>query len=708
MLLEIICLILTVLVTVLAVGIVLVWRRGKRRQTEAPATLSVPAHGNQAMTQSVMMDDMSRLPSETIESPLLGGSMRSAMLGSVSGGVAAPRPQPPLTMQNHTMHRIRQFLMQNPTWGVDDILHAYPEARCVYPEYGQLATVVRDVRTEVAPSSRPCSPHVRFSPQVTRASVSPRMTYAQHDWAEASYMNYSFSSARNHPDYALVPKGWQKGNLIGAGSFGEVWQAIRPSGTFFAVKIISLKEEMEFQEVQKLMNEVHMMAELQHELVTQYFGCTYDKEGHKLSIFMEFVEGGSVGNMVRKLNEPLSLPTAQRYISQVLEGVAFLHSHSIIHRDLKGDNVLISSSAGVVKLADFGTCKRLKSFKGTMEAATQARTMIGTPLWMAPEVINGSGDGKDGYGTSADIWSVGCVMVEMINRGKPPWPQFPNNWKAILMIGQWQEDMPPDVPKGLPLLCTQFLKRCFCPNPDDRATAEQLLQHRFITEHDAMQPAEQLMLEEIQEMIQTRTPDRGGSECVATPITLPGLSKRFSQCLDDIGDHGGLTPRDGPSRSDSGLRGGYRSGPNSPRLHSPRGGAGAGGGGGGSPHGHYPPRHPHSPVGAWAGGHHHSSANHFPPPHRVSSAHKIAVGGGLASQHGSGVVAGTGGGGAGAGAGWATGGGSTVGAGGFATVESVDCDDDDEAAAAPPRGRPSPSPSPSPVHSSPAGSPRAK
>eukprot|EP01060_Flectonema_neradi_P001033 TRINITY_DN10606_c0_g1_i1.p1 TRINITY_DN10606_c0_g1~~TRINITY_DN10606_c0_g1_i1.p1 ORF type:complete len:703 (+),score=136.93 TRINITY_DN10606_c0_g1_i1:183-2111(+) len=485
---------------------------------------------------------------------------------------------------HHRLENLKLVLRQNPGWGVTDVFQKIPGAIDMYSadqiqrlvDYNNnmnyMASNISPSQASTPPLSSPVMvPGIRNmkSLQGSQCShqMSPRLIPREASGTgSAGFENCgeSFSSWGNRTTskapaerYPFVPAKWQKGQLLGSGSFGEVWKGIRLDGTFFAVKIMSLKPDMEMSEVKKLMSEVKTMAGLQHPQIVEYYGCTYDNECHQLNIFMEYVVGGSVGKMVRDLREVLCVPTAQNYIAQILAGVAFLHSRSIIHRDLKGDNILISGEG--IKLSDFGTCKRLKDFTGTMEAATtQARTMIGTPLWMAPEVISGSGEGKDGYGTPADIWSVGCVMVEMINRGAPPWPPFPNNWKAILTIGQWKQDMPPAVPAGLSVQCYDFLGKCFRPNPQERHTAEQLLQHRFLREVNEMRPAEQMMLEEITEMIHTRTPRAGsssenlneaarrasnmGSTPLGGPSVVGGIKKNSYSGLSNISGLSGIPP----------------------------------------------------------------------------------------------------------------------------------------------------------------------
>ena len=379
------------------------------------------------------------------------------------------RLQNPLLEETESSMRLREVLRNNPDWSVDDVFLRVPNAIAIFS-----------------------AEHVRHL--ISQEGGKLQQTIPQED--DTRYHSGSFLRKQG-AQYPYVPEKWQKGQLLGCGSFGEVWKGIRLDGTFFAVKIIALRHDMISTEVTKLVSEVKTMSDLQHPHVVEYYGCTFDADSFKLNIFMEYLEGGSLGALVRLLQEPLCLPTAKNYISQILNGVSFLHSKKIIHRDLKGDNILISAEG--VKLCDFGTCKKLKNLTGPDEQQSgesiAAKTLVGTPLWMAPEVICSLDDESDGYGTSADIWSVGCVAVEVLNRGVPPWHPFVNNWSAILTIGQWKKPLPPNIPSGLPDACMDFLRKCFCPRPAERHNANQLMRHEFVNDCEVRKKEPRLLIE---------------------------------------------------------------------------------------------------------------------------------------------------------------------------------------------------------------------
>eukprot|EP00755_Sulcionema_specki_P001356 Sspe_Gene.116776::Locus_106519_Transcript_1_1_Confidence_1.000_Length_1470::g.116776::m.116776 len=336
----------------------------------------------------------------------------------------------------------------------------------------------------------------------------------------------------------LAPKEYTRTQKLGCGSYGEVWQCLRKNGTFFALKIIDIKDAMSPTDVTKLMEEVRLMSELRSQYIVQYYGATYNEETHRLHVYMEYVEGGSLGAMVRRLREPLHEDAARQYMRMIIDGVAFLHAENVIHRDLKGDNILVSN--GLVKLADFGTSRKARDLHNM---SLRASTIIGTPLWMAPEVIR-----ADGYGTPADIWSLGCVLVEILNRGKPVWHPFDNQFQAMMTIGQWAKPLPPNIPESLSDPCLELLRACLNPNPAKRPTAEQLQSFPFICQEISLSVIQQDDLEEIELQITHRL---GGDDDDDDDVELPsvGLGGKHGATLLQPHLLGGPNPMLQPSRA---------------------------------------------------------------------------------------------------------------------------------------------------------------
>ena len=267
---------------------------------------------------------------------------------------------------------------------------------------------------------------------------------------------------------------WHKADLVGKGSFGEVYLGILTSGYFVAVKVVDLGKNLETSEVANLLKEVQLMKTFKHKNITQYLDAGFDPELLKLNIFMEFVDGGSLSTLVKKLPTQLDDTLAARYTKQILEGLKYLHEEChTIHRDIKGENVLVRND-GVVKLADFGCSKQMQSVAMKTRGC---ETMVGTPYWMAPEVISV----KEGqvYGFASDVWSVGCTVSEMLNRGEPPWPIFPSMWAAIFNIGG-AEGLPTNLPKKCSPLSHSFMVACLVKDPKQRPIVSTLLSHEWV------------------------------------------------------------------------------------------------------------------------------------------------------------------------------------------------------------------------------------
>ncbi|CAN6274279.1 unnamed protein product [Urochloa humidicola] len=253
---------------------------------------------------------------------------------------------------------------------------------------------------------------------------------------------------------------WIKGEHLGSGSFGSVYEAISDDGFFFAVKEVSLMDQglNAKQRILQLEHEISLLSRLEHENIVQYFGT--DKEGGKLYIFLELVTQGSLAALYQKYHLQDSQVSA--YTRQILNGLLYLHQRNVLHRDIKCANILVDAS-GLVKLADFGLAKE-------MSILSQARSSKGTVYWMAPEVAKAKP-----HGPPADIWSLGCTVLEMLT-GKVPYPDM--EWThALLKIGR---GIPPEIPDTLSEDARDFIKKCVQANPNDRPSAAQLLEHPFV------------------------------------------------------------------------------------------------------------------------------------------------------------------------------------------------------------------------------------
>ena len=272
------------------------------------------------------------------------------------------------------------------------------------------------------------------------------------------------------------PSEWQRGRMLGRGSFGKVYIALCPDGGMLAVKTIELGHNLSPGQLKAVTKEIQVLSDLDHESIVSCIGCRFDPIVTELQIFMEYMPGGSLGQLVRKLGTPLRESTAASYVRQAVSGVAYMHSKSIVHRDIKGDNILVGAT-GAVKLADFGASSYLSSEVGCL-SGDQTTCNVGTPLWMAPEVIAKASKPT----TASDIWAVGIVTCELLNQGKTPWATFDNNMQALYHIARWQLPLPgPNLPADLSAGCCAFLKRCHDLSPTARPSAALLLEDEWLT-----------------------------------------------------------------------------------------------------------------------------------------------------------------------------------------------------------------------------------
>ncbi|CAL5347186.1 unnamed protein product [Camellia sinensis] len=192
------------------------------------------------------------------------------------------------------------------------------------------------------------------------------------------------------------------------------------------------------------------------------------REEESFNILLEFVPGGSISSLLGKFS---SFPESviRMYTKQLLLGLEYLHRNGIMHRDIKGANILVDNE-GCIKLVDFGASKKVVE----LATMTGAKSMKGTPYWMALEVIL-----QTGHSFFADIWSVGCTVIEMAT-GKPPWSQQYEEVAAIFHIGTIKSH--PPIPEHLSVEAIDFLLKCLQnKEPNLRPAALDLLQHPFVT-----------------------------------------------------------------------------------------------------------------------------------------------------------------------------------------------------------------------------------
>ncbi|GLD58048.1 serine/threonine-protein kinase 4-like protein [Lates japonicus] len=246
---------------------------------------------------------------------------------------------------------------------------------------------------------------------------------------------------------------------LGEGSYGCVFKAnYKETGEIVAIKQVPVESDL-----QEIIKEISIMQQCNSPHVVRYYGSYF--KNSDLWIVMEYCGAGSVSDIIRIRNKTLTEEEIATILQSTLKGLEYLHFMRKIHRDIKAGNILLNTE-GQAKLADFGVAGQLT------DTMAKRNTVIGTPFWMAPEVIQ-----EIGYNCVADIWSLGITAIEMAE-GKPPYADI-HPMRAIFMI----PTNPPPTFRN-PGLWSQafreFVSQCLVKNPEQRATATQLLQHPFI------------------------------------------------------------------------------------------------------------------------------------------------------------------------------------------------------------------------------------
>lgn len=275
------------------------------------------------------------------------------------------------------------------------------------------------------------------------------------------------------------PTVWHKGAKIGQGSFGFVYLGLNGmTGELMAVKQVDVNRSDIANSgimVTALKQEMTLLRELDHENIVRYLGSSLDSTN--MNIFLEYIPGGSVSSML-KMYGVFEEPLARNFARQVLVGLKYLHSKGIIHRDIKGANILIDNN-GVVKISDFGISKKIDgdALRAALESdgesseASKRVSLQGSAYWMAPEIV------KQAANTDrSDIWSFGCLVVEMLT-AKHPFPAF-TQMQAIFRIGL---DTKPVIPATASEKCQDFLEETFELDWTKRKSAAELLRHPFLS-----------------------------------------------------------------------------------------------------------------------------------------------------------------------------------------------------------------------------------
>lgn len=274
-------------------------------------------------------------------------------------------------------------------------------------------------------------------------------------------------------------KNYKRVARIGAGNFGSVYRAFDlETNDVVAIKVIDLEQVDE--EIEDIQKEIAALSDCNCKQVTKYF-CSFI-EGHELWIVMEYLGGGSLADMLKATNEGIDQKYVPLLLKEIFTALNYMHEEKKIHRDIKCGNILLSKD-GNVKLADFGVVGQLS------DTIQKRKTTVGTPYWMAPEVIKGST-----YDQSADIWSVGITAIEMV-KARPPRHEL--HWMKALM--EIPHQPPPALEGDFSDELKEFVSRCLRKNPSERMTAAECLEHPYIANADTKNTSlENLVKERLQ------------------------------------------------------------------------------------------------------------------------------------------------------------------------------------------------------------------
>lgn len=310
---------------------------------------------------------------------------------------------------------------------------------------------------------------------------------------------------------------WEIIGELGDGAFGKVYKAQnKETNVLAAAKVIDTKSE---EELEDYMVEIDILASCDHPNIVKLLDAFYYE--NNLWILIEFCAGGAVDAVMLELERPLTESQIQVVCKQTLEALNYLHDNKIIHRDLKAGNILFTLD-GDIKLADFGV-----SAKNT-RTIQRRDSFIGTPYWMAPEVVMCETSKDRPYDYKADVWSLGITLIEMAEI-EPPHHEL-NPMRVLLKIAKSE---PPTLaqPSKWSSNFKDFLKKCLEKNVDSRWTTSQLLQHPFVTV-DSNKPIRELIAEAKAEVTEEVEDGKEEDDDEETENSLPiPASKRASSDL---------------------------------------------------------------------------------------------------------------------------------------------------------------------------------
>eukprot|EP00727_Mastigamoeba_balamuthi_P013352 m51a1_g864 putative protein serine threonine kinase (549) ;mRNA; f:811292-813592 len=325
---------------------------------------------------------------------------------------------------------------------------------CSSPTVGLAVSPGRRSQSPPAAAPAPAAAH-----QSSESPLLPLRRFA--DYSPALGEGETPRSARDLP---AEINGWKPVELIGSGATGVVYKAVNVStGEFAAIKLMKKNSKLATSSIQSIQKEIEILNKLNHPNIVKVI--SHSASDDHISLVLEYVDGGSLLSIVQKFGRfPENL--AAIYMDHVMAGLIYLHQNGVIHRDIKGANILITKE-GVAKLVDFGCAAAVCA------DMTKRVTVVGTPYWMAPEVVEMSGQCAE-----SDIWSVGATIIELLTTVPPYWGAPPVS--AMFHIVQ---DPHPPLPDKISPELNDLLTRCFNKDPSRRPSAELMRNHPWFLKH---------------------------------------------------------------------------------------------------------------------------------------------------------------------------------------------------------------------------------
>uniref|UniRef100_A0A3Q2YDI7 non-specific serine/threonine protein kinase n=1 Tax=Hippocampus comes TaxID=109280 RepID=A0A3Q2YDI7_HIPCM len=404
-----------------------------------------PSQSDRPKSSYQVRDGSPQSPRE--KRPLSGPNIRTPNL-TVTDGVMKTTQQ--TTRPFNTYPRAESDGGRSPT-GPPPIGQPQPHHTSSHPSLTPEAGQHPHTPHPSVPAPRPPAPSVLPPPPDARSPQREPQRVSHEQFRTALQMVVDPGDPRTYLDHYIK---------IGEGSTGIVCIAtVKTTGKLVAVKKMDLRKQ---QRRELLFNEVVIMRDYHHENVVEMYNSYL--VGDELWVVMEFLEGGALTDIVThtRMNEEQIATVCL----SVLKALSVLHTQGVIHRDIKSDSILLTHD-GRVKLSDFGFCAQVS------KDVQRRKSLVGTPYWMAPELIS-----RLPYGPEVDIWSLGIMVIEMVD-GEPPYFNEPP-LKAMKMI---RDNLPPklkNLHKVSPVL-KGFLDRMLVRDPSQRASASELLKHSFLS-----------------------------------------------------------------------------------------------------------------------------------------------------------------------------------------------------------------------------------